>query len=81
MLYIIMSLFFLVPIAAVAFFVLSLVNFCFAIAKNKREPGSVGKSKLRFYLALLIISFIIAAVIAWQAIGLIIFLNTPIISM
>ncbi len=81
MLYIIMSLFFLIPLAAVAFFIICLVNFCVAAAKSKREPESVSNGKLRSYLVLLIISFIIAAVIGWVFIDLIIFLNTPITMM
>lgn len=61
--YFVSILFFAVPIAAVIFFVVSLVSFLTAKSSNKRTPGKFSESQIKTRLLLLIVSSVIAGVI------------------
>ena len=64
-------LFFLIPLAAVVFFVVSLCQFLTARSRNKKAPGSVPPDKLTLYRVLLIISSVIAGGMLAVVIGFI----------
>ena len=59
------------PLALLAFFVISLVLYCRAKAGNKREPGTYTDDQVRLRLTLLIISACIAGIMLLCVVGLI----------
>ncbi len=64
-------LYFLIPLAALVFFVVSLILYCMARAQNKRFPGSVRPDTLKTRLTLLIVSSVILGVLVLVTVGLI----------
>lgn len=66
--------FFIIPIAAVVFFVISLCLYCSALSKNKKVPGTFQPSAIRSRLILLIVSSVIMGVLLLVVIGFIVLL-------
>ena len=64
MLYFIQFLYFAIPIAAILFFIVSLCLFLSARKQNKQQPGSVSAQTLRKRKIMLIVSSMIAGVLA-----------------
>lgn len=64
MLYSIQFLYFAIPIAAILFFIVSLCLFLSARKQNKQQPGSVSAQTLRKRKIMLIVSSVIAGVLA-----------------
>lgn len=64
MLYFIQFLYFAIPIAAILFFIVSLCLFLSARKQNKQQPGSVSAQTLRKRKIMLIVSSVIAGVLA-----------------
>ena len=61
--YLMLFLFFGVPLAAIMFFAVSLVRYCAARKMERCEPGSVGPEGLKQRKTLLIVSAVIAGVL------------------
>ncbi|MBR2338494.1 MAG: hypothetical protein IKA63_03400 [Clostridia bacterium] len=70
MFYLIEFLFFAIPLAAIAFFIVSLVLYCSARKQNKRQPGSVSAETMKLRKVLLIVSSVIVGVLLSMLIGL-----------
>lgn len=64
MLYFIQFLYFAIPVAAILFFIVSLCLFLSARKQNKQQPGSVSAQTLRKRKIMLIVSSVIAGVLA-----------------
>ena len=64
MLYFIQFLYFAIPIAAILFFIVSLCLFLSARKQNKQQPGSVSAQTLKKRKIMLIVSSVIAGVLA-----------------
>ena len=64
MLYFIQFLYFAIPVAAILFFIVSLCLFLSARKQNKFQPGSVSAQTLRKRKIMLIVSSVIAGVLA-----------------
>lgn len=64
MLYFIQFLYFAIPVAAILFFIVSLCLFLSARKQNKLQPGSVSAQTLRKRKIMLIVSSVIAGVLA-----------------
>ena len=64
MLYFIQFLYFAIPVAAILFFIVSLCLFLSARKQNKQQPGSVSAQTLRKRQIMLIVSSVIAGVLA-----------------
>lgn len=64
MLYFIQFLYFAIPVAAILFFIMSLCLFLSARKQNKQQPGSVSAQTLRKRKIMLIVSSVIAGVLA-----------------
>ncbi len=62
-------LFFAIPIAAIAFFGISLYRYCSAKSKNKKVPGTFPPSQIKKRLILLILSSIIMGVLLLVVLG------------
>ena len=71
-------LFFGIPAAAVMFFAISLFRFCYAKYKNKKNPGSYSVGQIKTRKVLLIVSSVIAGLLAAIIIGFIILLMTAV---
>lgn len=63
MLYLVEFLYFVIPFAAIIFFVVSLCQYLSAKKQNKRQPGSVSPQTLKNRKILLIVSSVIAGVL------------------
>ncbi|MBQ7922840.1 MAG: hypothetical protein IJ325_09755 [Clostridia bacterium] len=68
------ALYFLIPSAAILFFVISLVMYLYARRKNKRVPGTYTENQMKTRLICLIVSSVIAGVLALVVIGFMILL-------
>lgn len=64
MLYFVQFLYFAIPVAAILFFIVSLCLFLSARKQNKQQPGSVSAQTLRKRKIMLIVSSVIAGVLA-----------------
>lgn len=64
MLYLMEFLYFAIPAAAIIFFVVSLCLYLAAKKQNKRQPGSVSLQTLKSRKIMLIVSSVIAGVLA-----------------
>lgn len=64
MLYFVQFLYFAIPVAAILFFIVSLCLFLSARKHNKQQPGSVSAQTLRKRKIMLIVSSVIAGVLA-----------------
>jgi len=64
MLYLMEFLYFAIPVAAIIFFVVSLCLYLSAKKQNKLQPGSVSAQTLRSRKIMLIVSSVIAGVLA-----------------
>lgn len=64
MLYFIQFLYFAIPVAAILFFIVSLCLFLSARKQNKLQPSSVSDQALRKRKIMLIVSSVIAGVLA-----------------
>ena len=64
MLYFIQFLYFAIPVAAILFFIVSLCLFLSARKQNKQQPGSVSAQTLRKRKIMLIVSSVIAGILA-----------------
>lgn len=64
MLYLMEFLYFAIPAAAIIFFVVSLCLYLSARKQNKRQPGSVSPRTLKNRKIMLIVSSVIAGVLA-----------------
>lgn len=64
MLYFIQFLYFAIPVAAILFFIVSLCLFLSARKQNKQQPGSVSAQTLKKRKIMLIVSSVIAGVLA-----------------
>lgn len=64
MLYFIQFLYFAIPVAAILFFIVSLCLFLSARKQNKLQPGSVSAQTLRKRKIMLIVSSVIAGILA-----------------
>lgn len=80
--YIIVTLLFhLIPVAAVLFFLISLICYCRAEHKNKRVPGTYTQSQMATRRMLLVISSVIVGTLAAVVIGFGILLSMAITHM
>ena len=64
MLYFVQFLYFAIPVAAILFFIVSLCLFLSARKQNKLQPSSVSDQALRKRKIMLIVSSVIAGVLA-----------------
>lgn len=64
MLYLLNALYFLIPAAAILFFAISLGMYLYARHKNKRGPGTYTEGQIKTRLICLIISSVIAGILA-----------------
>lgn len=64
MLYFVQFLYFAIPVAAILFFIVSLCLFLSARKQNKQQPGSVSAQTLKKRKIMLIVSSVIAGVLA-----------------
>ena len=64
MLYFVQFLYFAIPVVAILFFIVSLCLFLSAKKQNKLQPGSVSDQALRKRKIMLIVSSVIAGVLA-----------------
>lgn len=64
MLYFVQFLYFAIPVAAILFFIVSLCLFLSARKQNKQQPGSVSAQTLKKRMIMLIVSSVIAGVLA-----------------
>ena len=64
MLYFVQFLYFAIPVAAILFFIVSLCLFLSSRKQNKQQPGSVSAQTLRKRKIMLIVSSVIAGVLA-----------------
>lgn len=64
MLYFIQFLYFAIPVAAILFFIVSFCLFLSARKQNKQQPGSVSAQTLKKRKIMLILSSVIAGVLA-----------------
>lgn len=71
MLFLMEFLYFAIPIAAIIFFVVSLWLYLSAKKQNKRQPGSVSTSTLKSRKIMLVVSSVIAAILAMVVIAFI----------
>ena len=78
MLYLVLFLFAGIPLAAAVFFLVSLVRYCAARKKDRREPGSVGPEGLKQRKTLLIVSAVIAGVLAAVVIAIVVLFSLAI---
>ena len=62
--YIISGLYYIIPIGAVLFFCISLFRYLHAKHKNKRTPGTYSDAKLKSRKICLIVSSVIAGILA-----------------
>lgn len=67
-----------IPVAAILFFIISLILFCYAKYQNKKQPGSFSEGELKTRKILLIISSVIAGVLALVIVSLIALLFTAV---
>ncbi len=67
--YIVSALYFLIPAAALAFFIVSLVLFLTAKGKNKRFPGTYSPEQMKGRKICLIVSSVIFGILAAVVIG------------
>ena len=63
MLYLIQFLYYAIPVAAVAFFVVSLCRFLSARKRNRIQPGSVSPKEMNTLKWMLIVSAVIAGIV------------------
>ncbi len=62
--YIISGLYYIIPVSAVLFFGISLFRYYYAKHKNKRVPGTYSESQIKSRKICLIVSSVIAGVLA-----------------
>ena len=74
MFYLTQLLFYLTPVAAVVFCIVSICRYVSAVRQNKAEPGSVPAEKLDKLKDLLIIFSVFAGIFLLVAVGLIVLL-------
>ena len=72
MLYFMLFLFAGIPLVAAVFFLVSLVRYCAARKMERREPGSVCPESLKQRKTLLIVSAVIAGVLAAGVIAIVV---------
>lgn len=61
--------YFAIPVAALAFFVVSLMLFLSARKKNKILPGSVDEGTMRIRKAMMIVSAVVAGILIVITVG------------
>lgn len=69
MLYITETIFYLIPVAAVLFFIISIIRFFYAKNKNKQAPDTYSESQMKNRKTLLTISSAIAGILVIVAVG------------
>lgn len=69
MVYLLEFAFLLIPLAMIAFFVVSLVLYCVGKAKKKRDPDSITDKQIKTRLWLLVISSVIAGLMLAVVVG------------
>ncbi len=62
--YIISYLYYIIPAAAVLLFGISLFRYCYAKHKNKRTPGTYSEEQMKSRKIFLIVSSVIAGILA-----------------
>ncbi len=62
--YIVSALYYIIPAAAILFFGISLFRYCYARHKNKRTPGTYSESQIKSRKICLIVSSVIAGILA-----------------
>ena len=62
--YIISYLYYIIPAAAVLLFGISLFRYCYAKHKNKRTPGTYREEQMKSWKIFLIVSSVIAGILA-----------------
>ena len=62
--YIISALYYIIPAAALIFFGISLFRYCYAKHKNKRTPGTYSEEQMKSRKIFLIVSSVIAGILA-----------------
>lgn len=69
MFYLLQTLFYLIPVAAILFFVISLISYLYAIRRNKRTPGTYNDEQMKIRKICLAISSVIAGILAAVVLG------------
>jgi len=69
--YVISILYYLIPASALVFFIVSLVRFVYARRKNKRSPGTYSEEAMKSRKICLIVSSVIAGILAAVVLGFI----------
>ncbi|MBQ8642809.1 MAG: hypothetical protein IJ480_11405 [Clostridia bacterium] len=69
MFYLIQSLYYIIPAGAVLFFIISLICYCTAGHTNKRKPGTYTDRQMKNRRICLIVSAVIAGVLALVVLG------------
>ena len=72
--YIVSVLYYLIPVAALAFFAVSLISFLAAKRKNKRAPDTYSPEQMKMKKICLVISSVILGMLAIVVIGFIVLL-------
>lgn len=78
MFYLIQCIFYGIPIAAILFLAISLYRYVHAKSANKKEPGTFSASEMKKRKILVIVSSVIAGVLALVVIGFAILLYTAV---
>ena len=58
------ALYYIIPAAALIFFGISLFRYCYAKHKNKRTPGTYSEEQMKSRKIFLIVSLVIAGILA-----------------
>ena len=58
------ALYYIIPAAALIFFGISLLRFCYAKLKNKRAPGTYSPEQMKSRKIFLIVASVIAGILA-----------------
>ena len=74
MFYLLQALYYLIPAAAILFFIISLIVYLSAVRKNKRTPGIYTAGQMKVRLICLIVSSVIAGILAFVVLGFMVLL-------
>ncbi len=78
MIYLIQAFFWLVPVAALVGFIVTLCMYLYAKRKNKREPGSVGECVLKSRKNAFIVCSVVFGLVVAMIAALVIMLYTAV---
>ncbi len=68
-------LYYLIPVASLIFFAVSLFLYCYAKHRNKHAPGTYSEAQMKLRLIFLVISSVIFGLMAAVVVGFVILLS------